>query len=405
MADRGIMIQPPSLFPYSVWMKALLAGLIALLPLHAAGAETLSPGLCPFEAKLIKKNFTAAIRKDYGDGFIAEAFGRRERWYGPCARAELIGRDRWKLDYPEAEVSIELQRRGGKIEQFEFQHAEFKADSFEKFRAFFAKNFSRGSFLIDGAGGVAFDKDKYLAVGEAHDLLLAAEVEKGIAEGRLSNQRKFALQNTDRVKDSDDLAEEKEGFSVSIADLKDRIFNRQDRTAADMALRIVGAKSLEEDRPAAGAFLSKREFAWLMGLSPAKMGALKKENARAEAARLNQPGEYPPFTLERYDHLAKAGWFATTAELCAAAASLTSVPEITGGMASRNFLSQRGRWKSVVYHAARDFGIAQTTWVAQAGPRKAPRCFSLTINEASAVDESTILEMEDRVAKLFNASN
>jgi hypothetical protein len=77
------------------------------------------------------------------------------------------------------------------------------------------------------------------------------------------------------------------------------------------------------------------------------------------------------------------------------------IPELKEGIASRNFQALHPIWKSAVYHAARDFGVAQTAWIAQLPGRSTPTCFSLILNSRKFLDEEEADEIFERAISLL----
>ena len=139
-----------------------------------------------------------------------------------------------------------------------------------------------------------------------------------------------------------------------------------------------------------------------MLLPEKKMAKVDRANARALSAGMDDPGKVPDLPRERYDHLDKIEWRGSVEELCAAILGLADVPEFNTGLASKNFGSIYPAWKRPLYLAARDFGIAQTTWSAILPGLKERACFSLTLNENGFLDEEAAEEIHYRVIDLIS---
>ncbi len=381
-------------------MRALLALLLFLSP-GANAAPKLADGICPFDEAKLAANFTAALRRDYSDKYIAHSFRRRESWYGPCKAAVAHGKNRFTLQYGEAAIEFEVTFSGGKIEQYGFQKISMEGDSWQKFLKFLAEKWPKSAlYVVDEKGGKqAYREEEDLFIGEGRVLPLLIALENMITAGELKNEQKIKLLNADKAQDLDELASRKEGYALPLSEVKDRILSDLDRTASDIALRLVGPSALEEEKDAL--FLSRREASWLMTLSPQEMAKLERSQARATAAKLDRPGKVPPMSEERYDHLDKIGWRASAKELCESLSALSSVPELKNGLGSRGFRTVHPEWKEATYYAARDFGVAQTAWKAVLPGRKAATCFSLILNAGEALDEGEAEEVHARAVSLL----
>jgi hypothetical protein len=375
----------------------------ALAPAAPASAATKIPeGICPFRAAKIEQAFTPALRRDYGRDEIRETFERRERWYGACSSATPLGGHAFRLHYASAEILLEVQLEHGKIEQFGFEQPEIQNDSWEKLNAFFKAEWpGAGYFVSDEGRDHGFRETEFLPAADGRVLLLAAAVEKAITDGRLRNDQQVKLEARDKAQEIDDLASEKPGFALTVGELKGRVFSRLDRTAADVLLRLVGRDALEAGRAPAAPFLSRREFAWLMTMPAPDLAKVPRESLVEAAAKLDRPGQIPPLPTERYDQVEKAEWRATSRELCEALSGLRALPELKDGLASRNFRREHPSWGPAVYHAAREFGVAQTAFVADLPGRKTPTCVSLLLHSAGFLDEDAVSEIFSRITTLL----
>ena len=381
----------------------MLQLLLALLSVNASAA-TLPSGICPFDPAKVAQNFTPALRRDYGDEFITSAFQRRERWYGKCRGAEHEGDTQWTLEYGDAAIPLRLDFAGKKIEQYEFLNADWKNDSWEKFARFLEKEFPRAGFVVKREKDAAISslrENELYAIGDGHTLLLMAALQRAINAKEISPTQKVKLQASDIAIESDDLAAEKPGHQETVADLQERVFTRLDRTAADMVLRLVGREKLDQARPAAAPFLSNRQAGWLMTLPEDKMKALSRAEALATAQKLDRKGKIPPLMAERYDHLEKAEWLGSAEELCDAIFVMAPVKPFREGMASENFRQNHRGWKQSVYHAGREFGVAQTVLLAQPNRKAPPICLSLLLNEPKMIDEAESIEVLNRALTLL----
>lgn len=381
----------------------MLQLLLTLLSVNASAA-TLPSGICPFDPAKVAQNFTAALRRDYGDEYIASVFQRRERWYGKCRNAEQEGDTQWTLHFGDAKIPLSLDFSGKKIEQYEFFSPEWKSDSWEKFARFLEKEFPRAGFVVKrekDAPLSALRENELYAVGDGHTLLLLAALQRAINAKQIALTQKVSLQASDFANSSDDLTAEKPGHQETVADLQERVFSRLDRTAADMLLRLIGREKLDQARPAAAPFLSNRQAAWLMTLPEDKMRALTRGEALATAQKLDRKGKIPPLMRERYDHLDKAEWLGSAAELCDAIFLMAPVKAFREGMASENFRQNNRGWKQAVYHAGREFGVAQTVLLAQPNRKAPPICLSLLLNEPKMIDEAESIELLNRALTLL----
>ncbi len=364
-------------------------------------SEKLPEGICPFDESKIEANFAKELRTDLGPD-LRRAFLRREKWYGGCNVAESAGPRRFILKYDSAEIPFTTDSKQGKIERFVFYQPAHLHDSWEKLASFLKEHWPASAFYVsDAEVEHSFREDVFLPIGEGRVVLLVAALEKAIAAGKLKNRQTVKLLDADKAQDIDDLAHEKEGFAFPLEDLRRRLFSRFDRTAADVVLRLVGRTSLENGREPASPFLSRREFAWLMTLPPEELAKLSREDAIKAAVKLDRPHVLPPLTAERYDHLEKIEWRATAQELCEALSAIMNTPELKAGLASTNFRQLHPKWKGGVYYAARDFGIAQTAWVAKLPGRKQPTCFSLILNAKDFLDEEAADEIHARFVSLI----
>ena len=76
-------------------------------------------------------------------------------------------------------------------------------------------------------------------------------------------------------------------------------------------------------------------------------------------------------------------------------------PELKAGTASLNFRATHQGWTGGVYHASRESGVSQTTWVAQLPGHSKSTCFSLTINASDFIDEGLTEEVLYRADSLM----
>lgn len=386
-------------------IRATFLAVLIFVPAYSQAAS-LPKGLCPFDAKKIKSNFTPALRRDYKDEGIRGPFERREKWYGGCKAGESKGpgREKFELQYGLARIPLRISWKAGKIEQFEFGRVELENDTWERFVVFLKTHWPRASFLFQrGEGeGAAFQPGVRYAIGEGRIVPIVDTLEQEIKEKKISKDAKIKLEERDKIQDIDDLAEENAGLALSAGDLKERIFSRFDRTAGEMAQRWVGTDAIESRLSGSKPFLTRREFSWLMNISDSAMAKISKESLREEAVKLDRVKEMPPLPRERYDHLDRVEWWMSAEELCSAMLRIKEVPELVEGLASKNFRTMHPAWKKAVYYAARDFGVSQTTWVADLPGTKKSSCFTLVLNSPALLDEEAGDETLARAYDLVN---
>jgi hypothetical protein len=367
-------------------------------------AAAIPDGICPFNASKVQANFGKILVDNLGVDSIAEVFQRREKWYGACKSIKPTRGNFYALAFDGVTYPIELKLQKGKIVEFAFGLPKFQNDSWEKLLGTLSLSFpNSGLYIVNlntKAPIAAIREREVLDLADGRDLLLVATANRKIREGKLSDEQVLVLQNSDKASDLDDVAEKKPGYRLKLSEAKDRVLGQFDHSASDLLLRALGREAMEEGRPFAVPFLSRRERNWLFTLPPEKMKALKKSNSRETAQALDKPKEIPPLAPLRYDALGKVGWWGNARELCGALTQLSGSPELKNAVGSKGFSEMHPGWKSVGYSSSSVSGVMHSAWLATM-PGKDPICFSLVINAPEEVNSEASAELVDRAIALL----
>ena len=214
--------------------------------------------------------------------------------------------------------------------------------------------------ISGGEDKAAHNADMRLAVGSAAKLAILKAATDAVAEGRLSWEQTFELDEAWRSLPSGILQDWPTGAPLTLSTLANLMVSLSDNTATDAMIHLVGREAVERITPENTPFLTTRE---LFTLKTEENAELYEKWASGDAARhsdlLPSLGNVP---LPRAGDLAaqptlKAEWYFSARELCQLMEELKdqSALSINPGLASRD------EWEKIAYKGGSDVGVLNFT--------------------------------------------
>lgn len=373
--------------------------LLASAPAFAAGpgAKQLKEAFCPFQEKKAKAVFAPQIFHDASMEDFAAIFAQQAGYYGPCKSVVQQGSE-YLLTYRDATLPLRGQFADGKIRNFYFGRPDFPNDSFEKIAAFAKKALGTASIFVSKEGAKVYGYNpQALNIGPNNQLFILKALKEKTARKEIGPETILKLDDKAKSGSQGFLQFWVEGTALTVDTLKNMMVVERDLTAADMLAKAIGRNEIEKGGKTLAPFLTNREYAQIYA-DPDGAGIQGSPQRLADLAKKTKYVEYPE---ERYDLTAKAGWFATNEEVCAALSALKEEKLLFSQFRIATEEEGRERWSDYTLLPARGWGIAQNSALLRIKGRPEWYCVSVTANAQEPLEEQAIGDVTHRIYSLI----
>ncbi len=256
----------------------------------------------------------------------------------------------------------------------------------------------------------ALDADASRAIGSTFKLYILGELARQVAAGTAAWDEKLAIRDEWKSLPSGTMQDEPAGTTHTLAEFASQMISISDNTAADHLLHRLGREDVEANLAAMGLgdpsgmtpFLGARDLFVLKATKNADLASayLAADTAGRRALLAGRVATAPIALADLADwkaprHVDTLEWFASTADLCAAMATLQDLGTRPGLAPALDALAvnpgmpvDKTRWPYVGFKGGSEPGVLQLTWLLR---RADERWFALAItldDPADATDHS-----------------
>lgn len=254
----------------------------------------------------------------------------------------------------------------------------------------------------------ALDADRSLAIGSAFKLFVLGELARQVSAGTVTWDDQLAIRADWKSLPSGTMQNEPAGTQYTLAEFARQMISISDNTAADHLIHQLGRENIERNLSAMGLadpsrmtpFITTRDMFVLKATKDADLAKayLAADAAGRRALLDGQVASTPIAATDLADwttprQIDTLEWFASTADLCAAMATLRDLGRKPGLGPVLDILAvnpgmpvDNARWPYVGFKGGSEPGVLQLTWLLR---RADDRWFVLSItldDPASATD-------------------
>lgn len=371
----------------------LLALVLSGLAFAEPDAAQMKKAFCPFQKKAAKALFTPFLEhpeEELGDA--EEVLALQADLYGPCSEIRLEGKGKYRLVYRDAEIPLRPRFDDKGIFVLEYGAVKVKNDSPEKLGEFFRKRWPEGSLSVqrDGQEIFAINSSRPLNVGAAARVfLLRALRETG-------TEKTVSLRAEDKTPFYSLIDSWVPGTKITTDTLKNLVFSDSDYTAFDLLLEAIGREPVEKFGNSLKPFPSYGEYGRILAIPAKEARGKNREELLAQARAAKGPGS----GATRVELAEKAGWFASTKEVCESAYAVREEPVFFAGPGGPAKEWLEAGWEKTGTVQARAEGISQSLWLFRRGGETL--CFSLGWNGKQLPPEDLVADISTRIHGIFS---